>query len=126
MDRSFKRATWNTNALAKHSQEIKTFIFSQNVNILLVSETHFTNKSYFRLNTHCITQCTLTIKPIEELLLSYIRSNVKHYGIDKYQREFLQPISIVVEDWITISVIYSPPKHLIKNEQYINLFQTSR
>jgi hypothetical protein len=30
-------------------QEIKTFIFSQNINTLLVSETYFTSKSYFRI-----------------------------------------------------------------------------
>jgi len=46
MIKSLKMTTWNANRLAKHSQEIKTFIFSQNIDILLISETHFTNKSY--------------------------------------------------------------------------------
>jgi len=40
-----KIATWNANGLAKHSQEIKTFIFNQNVDILFVSEIYFTNKN---------------------------------------------------------------------------------
>jgi hypothetical protein len=49
-----------------------------------------------------------------------IRSDVKHYEINKYQREFLQAISIVIEDGsITISAVYSPPKHAIKREHYI-------
>jgi exonuclease III len=43
MVKSIKIATWNINGLAKYPQEIKTFIFSQNIDILLVSETHFTN-----------------------------------------------------------------------------------
>jgi len=56
-----KIATWNANGLAKYSQEIKTFIFSQNIDILLVSETHFTNKNYCRIPgcTLYTTQCTL-------------------------------------------------------------------
>jgi len=35
--------------LAKHSQQVKTLIFSQNIDVLFVSEKHFTNKSYFRI-----------------------------------------------------------------------------
>jgi len=44
--------TWNANGLDKHSQEIKTFIFNQNIEILFISETHFTNKN-------CIPEYTL-------------------------------------------------------------------
>jgi len=39
MDKPLKVATWNANGLAKHTQEIKTFIFKQNIDMLLVSET---------------------------------------------------------------------------------------
>jgi len=54
-----------------------------------------------------------------------IRSDIKHYEISKYQREFLQATSIVVEAWngsITISTIYSSPKYAIKREHYIIFF----
>jgi len=50
MVKTLKITTWNANGLAEHSQEIKTFIFSQNIDILLVFETHFTNKSYCRIS----------------------------------------------------------------------------
>jgi hypothetical protein len=39
-----------------------------------------------------------------------IRSDIKHYEISKYQKEFLEANSIVIEDRngnITISAIYS-------------------
>jgi exonuclease III len=68
MTKPLKIITWNANRLAKHSQEIKTFIFNQNIYILLVSETRFTNKSYCRI--YCITQFTLTVELTEELHLS--------------------------------------------------------
>jgi len=45
MERKLKLATWNANGLSKQSLEVKAFIFSQNIDILLVSETHFTNKN---------------------------------------------------------------------------------
>jgi len=55
-----------------------------------------------------------------------IRSDIKHYGISKFQREFLQTTSIVAKDQngcIIISVIYSSPKHIIKNTIY-SFFKT--
>jgi len=56
-----------------------------------------------------------------------IRSSIKHYEIDKHQRDFLQATSVMMETWngcITISAIYSPPKHIIKSEQYIKFLKT--
>jgi len=35
MDKLLKIVTWNANGLAKHTQEIKTFIFNQNIDIYL-------------------------------------------------------------------------------------------
>jgi len=54
MERKLKLVTWNANGLAKHSLEIKDFIFSQDINILLVSETHFTNNSYLRIPAYTL------------------------------------------------------------------------
>jgi len=73
MIKPFKIATWKANRLAKHSQDIKTFIFNQEIDILLVSETYFINETYYRellsLDTYYITQCILMVKVIEEPLL---------------------------------------------------------
>jgi len=81
-----KIATWKANELFKYSQEIKTFIFSQNnIDIFwLVSETHFINKNYY-----CISRYTLYNiihsdgKAYGETFL-IIRS-IRHYEIDKFQ-----------------------------------------
>jgi hypothetical protein len=44
-----------------------------------------------------------------------IRSGNKHYEISKYQREFLQATSIQDRNSsITISTVYSSPKHATK------------
>jgi len=48
-----------------------------------------------------------------------MRSDIKCYEIDKFQKEFLQGTSNVVEDWndcTTISTMYSLPKYAIKKE----------
>jgi len=45
MVKPLKIETWNANGMT-NSQKMETFIFSQNIDIFLVSETHFTNKNY--------------------------------------------------------------------------------
>ena len=42
-------ALWNVNGLSQHRQEIESFITNNNIDILLVSETHFTSKNYFNI-----------------------------------------------------------------------------
>jgi len=53
MIKPLKIATWNA---TKHSQDIKTFIFNKDIDILLVYEIYFTNKSYYRIPGY---QCIL-------------------------------------------------------------------
>jgi len=69
MVKPLKIATWNAtwNGLAKHSQEIKTCIFSQNIDILLVSEIYFTNKNYWCIPGYILYHAT--VKLMEEPLL---------------------------------------------------------
>jgi len=56
-----------------------------------------------------------------------IRSDIKRYEIDKFQREFLQATSIMIEDrngCIIISATYSLSKHTIKKKQCIAFLKT--
>jgi hypothetical protein len=84
----FKIATRRANGLAKHSQEIKTFIFNQNINILL-SETHFTNKSYCCIPRYTLYHTMHLYSKAHAGLALIIRSDIRHYEIGKYQKEFL-------------------------------------
>jgi hypothetical protein len=42
-------ALWNANGLAQHALELQTFLACRNIDIMLLSETHFTLKSYLRI-----------------------------------------------------------------------------
>jgi exonuclease III len=41
-------ALWNANGLIQHVEEVQTFISLHNIDIMLISETHFTEKSYLK------------------------------------------------------------------------------
>jgi exonuclease III len=49
MAKFIKIALWNANGLSQHKDEVKTFLDHSAIDILLVSETHFTDRSYFKI-----------------------------------------------------------------------------
>jgi len=101
-------------------QEIKTFIFSQNVDILFLKHTLQIRATAVSLDTHLDTLYH-TIHPDGKAYggsALIIRSNIEYYEIDKFQRKFLQATNIMVDDGndcIIISATYLSPKHIIKN-----------
>jgi hypothetical protein len=40
---------WNASGLSQHTKGLKTFIPIHNINIILISEVHFAEKSYLKL-----------------------------------------------------------------------------
>jgi hypothetical protein len=83
INRTFKIAIWNIHKLAKNWQEIKTFIFSQNIDILLLSETYFINKSYFRILEYILYHIMYFDGKGHERTALITRSIIRYYIIGK-------------------------------------------
>jgi exonuclease III len=49
MDTPLRLTLWNANGLTQHKEELRTFISDHNTDVMLISETHFTDKNYFKL-----------------------------------------------------------------------------
>jgi hypothetical protein len=45
---------WNANGLIQHAEELKTFISLHNIDVMLISETHFIEKSYLKLLNYTV------------------------------------------------------------------------
>jgi hypothetical protein len=60
MSYSLQIAVWNDNGLLQHRNKLQMFLLTHNIDILLISETHFTKASFAFLTTSPITQ---TIRP---------------------------------------------------------------
>jgi hypothetical protein len=54
MDKFLQLALRNANGLMQHTEELKTFISIHNIDIMLISETHFTEKSYLKLPNYTV------------------------------------------------------------------------
>lgn len=109
MATTYKLAVWDANGLMQHKLELQTFLVCQKIDIMMISETHFTEKSYLKIN------------------VIIIRNNITHYETNCYKKEHIQAANIVLQDWegpITISAVYCPPRHAIKKEEFETYFQT--
>lgn len=118
---------WNANGLAQHTLEVKHFLMSNQIDILLISETHFTHKHHF-----CIPQYDFyhVMHPAGKARGGsgiLIKNTIKHLQGNHYCSEEIQATNIIVNTLqgpLTVSSIYSPPKHNIKKDNYIRFFKT--
>ena len=127
MSHTLKIAIWNANGLTNHVREIQTFITQHNIDILLISETHFTNRSYMKLNRYSIYETKHPDGTAHGGSAIIIRNSIKHHELQKHNTDYLQATSVSIEDWngpITITALYCPPKHSISKKQYIKFYKS--
>ena len=126
MEQSLRIALWNANGMSQHQQELKTFI-TNNIDILLISETHFTNRNFMKIPRYDIYDTKHPSGRAHGGTAIIIKRTIKHHELIKYEKDFLQATSVVVEDWcgpLTLSAVYCPPKHSIKQNQFEEYFNT--
>jgi hypothetical protein len=61
MDNPLRLALWNANGLTQHAEELCTFISYHKIDVMLISETHFTEKK-ITSNYHPTQTITQTIQ----------------------------------------------------------------
>lgn len=127
MAQILKLAVWNANGLCRHVQEVKMFLQIHNIDIMLISETHFTDKSYIKIPNYSIYNTNHPDGKAHGGTALIVKNDIKHYEADKYITEHLQSTSINVENntgTLRISAIYCPPKHNIKQQDFEHFLQT--
>lgn len=125
MTTHLKLAVWNANGLAQHTEEVKTFLKNQEIDIMLISETHFTKKSYVKIHNYSIYDTQHPDGNAHGGTAIIIRNGIKHHLHGYYQLEHIQSTSVTIEDWIgqlTVAAVYCPPKHAIKAEQFEHFY----
>jgi len=122
-----KMSIWNANGLCNHGLELISFLQTRQIDIMLISETHYTSKSHIKIPNYTVYNTRHPDGTGHGGTAIIIKNSIKHYELDKYDREYLQATTIMIEDWIgplIISAIYSPPKHNIKADQYVQYFNS--
>lgn len=127
MDNTLKIAIWNANGLAQHSLEVKQFLSINNIDIMMISESRFTNKTYMKIPKYTIYATNHPDNTAHAGTALIVKDTLKHYELPKYHQEHLQATTIAVQDQskeIAFSAIYCPPKHKITKQQFTDFFQT--
>jgi hypothetical protein len=79
-----KDCSLKANGLCQHAQEIKFFIQIFNRDILILSETHFTNRSYITIPNYNTYDTNHPDKTVHGSAAVIIRQAVKHYVRAEY------------------------------------------
>lgn len=127
MPNTLKIGIWNANGLAQRSKELKYFLLEHNIDIMLISETHFTKKNYLSIPKYITYDTQHPDGTAHGGTAIIIKAELKHHENEKYNQKYLQATSVTLQDRtgpLIIAVIYSPPKHTIKQEQYTQFFNT--
>lgn len=127
MRRSYKIAVWNANGLWQHRKEVEMFLNFNNIDVFLISETHFTERNYFSIfnyNTYKTLHPDGTAHGGTAIL---IRKQIKHYELPQFKSPHIQATNVCITDWngdLTVSAVYCPPRHNIRRNDFIEFFNT--
>ena len=140
-------ALWIANGLAQHKFKLELFLKQQQIDVMLISETHFTNKNHLKINgynfyqtqliseTHFTNKNHLKINGYNFYQTQHpsgkahggtgiiIKYNIKQYELPSFQKDYLQATNVAIEDChdiITTSAVYCPPRHSISKEDFDN------
>jgi exonuclease III len=89
-----RRALWNANGLAQHKDEIQLFLQQNLIDILLISETHFTSKTYFKIPQYNIYYESHPDGNVHVGTAVIVQQTISHCKPPKYEEDFLQTTSI--------------------------------
>jgi exonuclease III len=101
-------AAWNANGLLQRIKEVEVFLNTQKIDILLVSETHFTEQNYVNILNYITYATNHLDRRAHAGSAIIIRKNIKHHELPKYETDHIQAMNVSSEDWdgnLTISAI---------------------
>lgn len=130
MQIDLRLSIWNANGLVNHKQELEIFLNVNKIDIMLISETHFTNKSYFNIRGYKLIHTNHPDNSAHGGTAIIIKSFIPFSILEEIQEQSLQSTIISVklnESSITIAAVYFPPRFNLKQqdfEQYFNKFGT--
>lgn len=111
---SLRIGEWNANGALNRLLEIELFLKTQHIDILLLSETHFTQKTHFYIPNYSVYHTTRPDHKAHGGSAVVIKNNIKHYELAKLSTIEMQATSIMIRSLIgdiAVSAVYCPPGH---------------
>lgn len=118
---------WNANGIRQHKNELELFLIEQNIDVMLISETHLTARSIFKISGYIFydTKDPRGRACGGSALLVKVR--LKHHLLDEFCLDYLQATTIcIVENNrnLVISSVYCPPRFTITENQFCDFYKS--
>jgi exonuclease III len=125
MDSSLRIALWNANGLANHILELQNFLNIHKIDIALISETHFTTRTVFKVPNYKVYHIPHPDDRAHGGATIIIRNSVSHYELRHHQNEKIQAakVTVNIKPWpLTLSAIYRQdvPYQAKNTSNYLN------
>lgn len=127
MQLSLTIAIWNANGISNHTQELSIFLNTHFIDICLISETHFTPRSYFKVRGYDLIATNHPDNRAHAGAAVLIKSTIKYDVLEEYKTNCIQAAGVKIKckyEDIPIYAIYSPPRHSINCQEYHDFFQS--
>jgi len=119
-------AQWNAIGLLNHKEEVQLFLFQNKIDILLVSETHFTSKTYFTIPGYNLCHTNHPDDRAHGGTTILIRKTIQYTEQLQHAQPDMQATIIRVhghQRYINIAAVYCPPRYNLKAQQYHSFFK---
>lgn len=121
-----KIMAWNANGLQQHQNELQVVLNIENIDVCLISESHFTRESYIHFEGYKTYHALHPDNTARGGSAIIIKENLSHCEQHKYVEQCIQAVAVCIKTKrypITISSIYCPPKYSLKAEQYTEFLE---
>lgn len=125
MQLNLRIAIWNANGLSNHTQEIELFLKTYFIDILLVSETHFTSRTFFKIRGFDLIIANQPHDNAHAGSAILIKSSINYKVSDIISQPYLQAVCIKIksdQSDVSICSIYFPPRFKVTCENYKDFF----
>ena len=124
---NLKIALWNANGLCQQIHELNSFLPGNEIDILLVAETHLTNRSYVKIPNYKLFHTNHPDNKAHGGAAVIIRETIKCIEINAYKTHNIQASTIQIEDqfgFLNISSCYCPTKFNNTSSHYQEYLKT--
>jgi exonuclease III len=112
MAKYLQLALWKARGLSQHTEELKTFISLHNLDVMLISETHFTEQSYPKLPNYKVCHAKHAAGTAQGGTAIIIKNCIKHHNANSCH-DFHQATGVSAKNsfgFPTITALYLPPR----------------
>lgn len=125
MQLDIRIAIWNANGLSNHTQETEIFLKTNSIDVLLISESHFTSRSYFKIKEFDLITANHPSNRAHAGSAILIKSNIKYEELPNFTHSYLQAAGVKIKTGcgdVNVYAVYFPPRHTVLCPDYEDFF----